>query len=218
LSPASTMYAPPPAVVAPAPRRSGLAAGGPLLAICCLLFILFLIASTIVLALIPVYVQRDIDPVGNSPRYTAVMTPQGRDDVPEGNFDQNSLNNFNAASDSAVGLNSGAFNADSSTSTQGAGKRKRRGFGLVRERRASGISYCKFRFNRRRCSICGTRNFLRRVIQYTITIVITILPVGGGAATFVLQTVTFLVRIFFGDLTVPPFLGSGSTVTGRLAG
>jgi len=37
-------------------NRRGLG-GLPILALCCLLFILFLIASTIVLALIPVYIQ-----------------------------------------------------------------------------------------------------------------------------------------------------------------
>lgn len=49
-------------------RRAGLA-GGPLLAICCLIFVLFLIAATIVLALIPVYLPNKTVSTSNEMNY-----------------------------------------------------------------------------------------------------------------------------------------------------
>ncbi|UJR24627.1 hypothetical protein I4U23_006001 [Adineta vaga] len=214
------MYAPPPPVVAAAPRRSGLAASGPLLAICCLLFILFIIASTIVLALIPVYINRDIDERGLSPLYYASMDPD--QDLPAGTLTGNSAANIGAASENALGLTPGSMPVQGGTSVDTIGKRKRRGFGILRERRQSRRkTFCPFRFNLKKCAKCGFGKFRQSIKVYTITVTIFLFElVTQQTNTY---TVTYTITLIFTSFT-PPSLsndasnpGSGA-VTGKLQG
>jgi hypothetical protein len=100
------MYSPPPAVVPVTPARRGFTQG-PLLAICCLGIILFLIAATIVLALIPLYIpKKTLTPGGTSSSNSFTLTPQrsGRkrdaSNQPlgdDGNLDATATANINSA-------------------------------------------------------------------------------------------------------------------------
>jgi hypothetical protein len=118
------MYAPPPVGVAGGSPRTGLLASAPVLAICCLLFILFVIASVIILALIPVYVAKSN--TINVPTYTYVIGSNNTIVQSKGN-----IANIIAR---ALGISSNLVTIKSVSS---AGKRKRRGFGLSRSRRFS---------------------------------------------------------------------------------
>ncbi|CAF4347242.1 unnamed protein product, partial [Adineta steineri] len=91
------MYAPLPAAVVRRNRETGFTAGGPILAICCLGFVIFLIAATIVLALIPVYLSKRSGGSSSSstPRYTMIMNPGTA--LPEGTLNSQSLSNINSA-------------------------------------------------------------------------------------------------------------------------
>ncbi|CAF0965275.1 unnamed protein product [Adineta ricciae] len=193
------MYAPPPAVAAGGARRSGLAASGPLLAVCCLLFILFLIASTIVLALIPVYLAtRDGNTITNSPTYLMTLSPTNGTGLTETNLDSTSLSNIATAAATAANAPSGSFSVNSGTSTVNtAGRRKRRGFGLVRQRRDGFKLYCPFSFNRLRCGgLCDGGAFRKRIQTfYTIINVLT---------SFGYQNIYFFVTITYSTtFTVP---------------
>ncbi|CAF1316001.1 unnamed protein product [Adineta steineri] len=190
------MYAPP---AAAANRRSGLAASGPLLAICCLGFILFLIAATIVLALIPVYLStRGSTSSSTTPRYTLSGTPVGnakRDYMgdKEGTLADPSNANIAAAMDSGLGLNSGSTVADGTASMASTtSRRRRRGFGLDRERRAGIIKlFFPFRFNKHHCDKCINKGFQESI--KTFTIIVTIFFVGDSTP----YRIKFTCVIFF---------------------
>ncbi|CAF1051581.1 unnamed protein product [Adineta ricciae] len=204
------MYAPPPAVAAGGARRSGLAASGPLLAICCLLFILFLIASTIVLALIPVYLStRDSNSSTYSPTYLMTMTPTNGSFGGEGTLSSDSLSTIASASETATGIPSGSFSVNSGTSTaNSSGRRKRRGFGLIRHRRAISIVYCPFAFNRKRCGARCDGSAFRAKIK-TFTIIVTVI-VSGTTYTNVIFTV---VITYSSNYVIPtPSSSTGSVV------
>ncbi|CAF0838065.1 unnamed protein product [Adineta steineri] len=198
------MYAPP---AAAANRRSGLAASGPLLAICCLGFILFLIAATIVLALIPVYLStRGSTSSSNTKNYVMTMTPPGsgkRDSssIPEGSIDSTTITNINNAVNSNMGFESGTTNGVSGTASTVPTSRRRRGFGLQRERRASIVKlFFIFFFNKHHCDKCGNKGWQNGVKPFIIRVFVNIYITGTNTLVFS-DYVTFTCTIDFSGNT-----------------
>ncbi|CAF1315745.1 unnamed protein product [Adineta steineri] len=204
------MYAP---VQTPAVRRSrgaGLSAGAPILAICCLGFILFLIAATIVLALIPVYLSKrsGSSSSSSSPRYYAVMNPATA--LSEGILDSQSLSNINTAMVSALNLQSGSVVSESGTIATTTGKRKREESELVRESRAGTTQlYYAFHFNKNKCDKCGNMGYLQSIHSFPVTANISI---NNGAW----QVVTFAVSLLLTSSSnnIPSTSTSASTTAG----
>ncbi|CAF0888570.1 unnamed protein product [Adineta steineri] len=165
------MYAPPPAA---ANRRGGLAASGPLLAICCLGFILFLIAATIVLALIPVYLSTrgSSSSSANTASYQLQMTPsadarkRSLATLVEGTFADSTLALLILLIESKLNLNHGSCLIPSCTSVFTS--RRRRGFGLLRERRGLYPNvFCPISFSRKHCDKCGNKGFQNSIKPFT---------------------------------------------------
>ncbi|CAF0838381.1 unnamed protein product [Adineta steineri] len=168
------MYAPLPAAVVRRNRETGFSASGPILAICCLGFVIFLIAATIVLALIPVYLSKRSGGSSSSstPRYTMIMNPGTA--LPEGTLNSQSLSNINSAMNNALNLQSGSFVSESGTvATGGKRKRKREGFEIFRDRRAGTTQlYIVFHFNKQKCDKCGNMGYLQSIPSFPVTVVI----------------------------------------------
>ncbi|CAF1073054.1 unnamed protein product [Adineta steineri] len=166
------MYAPPPSVPARRNRGSGLAAGSPILAICCLGFILFMIAATIVLALIPVYLSKRS---GGSPRTTTptyLLTMNSRTvALPEGNLDSPSLADVGASVDKALNLPSGSTQVKQGAVEATNGKRKRRQSRALRNKRGvDGTTLlCTLIFNIIKCNQCGNLGFLESIKSFVVT-------------------------------------------------
>ncbi|UJR14942.1 hypothetical protein I4U23_001923 [Adineta vaga] len=187
------MYAPPPAAAPGGAARSGLAASGPILAICCLLFILFLIASTIVLALIPVYLStRDSTSSSKSSPYTLTGTPGsiiGEDRkrtsysaLTEGSLDSSVPTAIANAMISALSLQSGSVLVDTCLISSSS-SRKRRGFGLLREYRDTIPKLiCLFRFEKTKCTKCGASSYLNSIKSFTMTASHKATPIGKSAS------------------------------------
>lgn len=129
------MYAPPrPVPVAAAPARA--TALGPLLGICCLLIIGFLIAATIVLALIPVYLPRQGQPSNQNNAAYPFRGTTPSDLGNDGNIPAGSLGSFNSPIDNAIRAGPGTTSTQRGAIATGAqGKRKRRVLDLIRSRR-----------------------------------------------------------------------------------
>jgi len=195
------MYAPPPAVVPVVPQRSGFNA--PLAAICCLALVLFLIAATIVLALIPLYIPtKDATAGGNTNTYYFLMTPnQTLGD--DGSLSDDATNTVSDAISEGLGMSAGALEADSATTVSTtSGGRRRRGFGISRVERQGGSSgqncYHRGRFRRRFCGLC-------RIVVTVITIVVSF--IYGGIRLYI----QFVVYIFTVAINIPATQGSKAT-------
>jgi len=201
------MYVPPPPVVPVTPRRRGILAGGPILAVCCLGIILFLIASTIVLALIPVYLPtRNTNLGGTTQTFFFLLTPN----VTLG--DDGTLSPAaEAAIANAISAQLGfvpsslQFDGNIVVATKSS-KRRRRGFGLTRNERAQNRQQCygRGRFLRQFCKQCVITKFV-----FTIVVVF----FYGG----ILQVVEFLVTIFLISFPFPATLSSSTTTTSSTA-
>ncbi|CAF0862929.1 unnamed protein product [Adineta steineri] len=166
------MYAPPPSVAARRNRGSGLAAGGPLLAICCLGFILFLIAATIVLALIPVYLSKRGGGTPSTTTPTYLLTMNSRTvPLPEGNLDSASLADVGASVDKALNIPSGSTQVTAGAVEATNGKRKRRQSRALRNKRGvDGTTLlCTLLFNKLKCDKCGNLGFLESIKSFVIT-------------------------------------------------
>jgi hypothetical protein len=195
------MYAPPPAIV-PASGRSGLAANGALLAVCCLALILFLIAATIVLALIPVYLpSRSATLTRTTQTYYFVLTPNGTigDDGTLSSTDSTTLYNAICAS---LGFPAGCIKSQGNVLVaSSSSKRRRRGFGLTRTERAITQKwYFAAQFFQQKCGTC----------PITITTFIITITITYGGKT---QVVTITVTIFTITITFPVTLSSSTTPT-----
>jgi len=211
------MYAPPPVARNAAPARGGILASGPLLAVCCLLFILFLIAATVVLALIPVYVSSKDGPVssGRAGPYSAVLTPTSTDLVP-GTLTADANTNVGKGMDSALGIPSGTVQVASGTSVAANGRRKRRGFGLTRQRRDIVVIQIIFYFLTAKCSKCGKSSFHKSIGRFSFTAIIWILDALGivrGPFT------TSFAGVFSTDPSaITTIASTAATATAKLAG
>lgn len=206
------MYSAVPAVVpvASAPRRAGLA-GGPLLAICCLIFVLFLIAATIVLALIPVYLpNKTVSTSAGSEPYYFTMTPDQPLTGPDGELDDTARTDLGQQIDKAQGFPSGSTNVEEALVRTPAARRKRRTFALQRNRRQTSIRVIlvRTRFLPALCGLCIVRatvfnfpfSFMFNGVRVSVTMtavassspptVSTLAPVTGEVSTTVAGEVT----------------------------
>jgi hypothetical protein len=194
------MYAPPSTVV---PARQGFTQG-PLLAACLLGLILFLIAATIVLALIPLYLPtHDATLVGTTNPSTFVLTPNkqlGND----GTLSAAATSTINSQIAKGLGFGSNAIQSGNGVvSSTSSGKRKRRGFTLIRnDRQANGQKVYIFgSFLRSVCGVC-------KVTIFDITITATFVY---GTTTI---TITFAVEVFFDQaISIPATLASTTSTT-----
>jgi hypothetical protein len=195
------MYGPPPAAVVPvAPRRGGIS--GPLAAMLCLGVILFLIAATIVLALIPVYLpSRNAQQTGTTKTYYFVLSPNqtlGDDGILSNSA---SITSLEQAISSALGLNVNSFVIDGNVviATVNSGKRRRRGFGLERSERSTQQNlYCHGRFLHKFCGSC-------LIVQTIITFFAEIFY--GG----VLVPLEFVCQVYPIVISVPATVGSSTS-------
>jgi hypothetical protein len=204
------MYAPPPVVVPVARQRTGILGAGPILAIACLLFLLLIIASVIILSLIPVYTPRRAGSTsGNSQVYFIILNYNGTLGS-DGTLSQSALNSIARAIEQARGLPTGSIVAvsGSASSTAVAGKRKRRASQVSRSRRGilngfSQLIYFFFVFNLLLCRICII-SVAQRFLN--LTFVVQIIFFG----TF--QTLNCIIQsIGAGFVSVPPFLLTSTT-------
>jgi hypothetical protein len=199
------MYVSPPAVVpVVAPQRNF--TNGPLLALCCLMFILFLIAATIVLALIPIYLPaKNANLNNNSPSYYFLLTPNGTAIPYNGPLTQPALTQIANAIAVQLGFPAGSLVLDSATVTTIQGRRKRRAFGLSRIRRQSGTQQisCVGRFQRNTCRRFG--NCVPKVLTFSLSITITINGVS--------YTITFTVQISTNSFPSPGQTSTSTTTT-----
>jgi len=196
-------------------QRGGLA-GIPLLAVCCLLFLLFLIAATIVLALIPVYLQaKNVQQGGRSQTFFGRSDFSGAT-VSDGSVGSSGLTAIGNGIASSVGASPGAVTVPSATfATTGGtgGKRKRRGLAL-RSRRfntaTGGIQFLFFTFffNFAFCPIRG------KCAKPATTIIVT-------SITFIYQnvviTITLIITVFTSAIAVPPTQAALTTTTASTA-
>jgi len=204
------MYAPPVIPVSPA-RTRGLA-GGPLLGICCLFIIGFLIAATIVLALIPVYIPRK----GNASTSTAVSNPfigdTNTDLGNDGNFDANARAALSSGVDKGTGVNPGTTSTPTAAAATTGGSRRRRALDRTRSRRLLtffGLQriYCIFSFDKRHCGgRCSLGRFFVEIEVITIVVSFTF-------NNFFFQNVVIRFEIFFGVFIIPPFKLHQTTTT-----
>ncbi|CAF1278527.1 unnamed protein product [Adineta ricciae] len=180
--------------------RTVFKANAPILAICALFFVFFLIAGTIVLALIPIYLStKDVAAVGRSSTYYATMTPDVS--LPEGTLDAQSLKNINNELDKALKVHSGAVNMISGIVSGGDKKRRRRGLLLDRNRRGAVRVYCSFYFNIKICPRCGNAGFRQTIRKFTFTVQLWIIDWFG-----ILRGpfyVTFTVVISYTPIAIP---------------
>jgi len=150
------MYAPPPVAAVPVRRR---AFNAPLAAICCLGLILLLIAATIVLALIPIYLPRKDVNAGTTNPFSFTLTPDQTlgDDGPLSADAQNSLAN---SISTGAGLPAGSLALDSAVAATSS-RRRRQDSDLERDKRATNQKvYCRGRFRHSVCGLCRIINFL----------------------------------------------------------
>jgi hypothetical protein len=205
------MYAPPPAIVpAPAGRSGGLATG-PILAICCLLFILFLIATTIILALIPVYLPRkDVttSAASNSPYYIVGNLGQS----PGGDTALDAANRARVAQslDAATGAPAGTTTVQNGALQAVTSGRKRRTLALTRTRR-QGVVYTIFLvvvFNVRLCAFCGLAGFSSRFAVFTL--VVELFLFGAFRS---LRCAMRLTRIFFDIVAILGTIAANAATT-----
>ncbi|CAF1159951.1 unnamed protein product [Rotaria sp. Silwood1] len=196
---------PPPPPPPPAPSRGGGLLAGPLLLFCCPLIVLFLAAATIVLSLIPVYVEKSVPVVGLCPQtfYAIGNYPGslGNDRYLSGAERQN----LAQAMEQQLHLRSGSIVIEQAAIATTAQKRKRRGYDLTRFRRgqtALGIQrlYVIFRINQRRSISCKLRsNSLSGTTALGVPMVINIGTTAFAIPPFVTATV------------VSPTAGAGGT-------
>jgi len=149
------MYAPPPVAAVPVRRRTF---NAPLAAICCLGLILFLIAATIVLALIPIYLPRKDANAGTTNPFAFTLTPNQRlgDDGPLSADAQNSLAN---SISTGAGLPAGSLALDSAVAATSS-RRRRQDSDLERDKRDTNQKvYCRGRFRHSVCGLCRILNF-----------------------------------------------------------
>ncbi|CAF0838325.1 unnamed protein product [Adineta steineri] len=193
------MYAPLPAA---RNRRAGFAAGAPILAICCLGFILFLIAATIVLALIPVYLSKRSGGSSSSmsPRYQFVLTPnpaakrQTSYTPPAGStLDTASLASIDSELARVLKISADAILIE---------------YGIVASDGTSKV-YCPLEFNKQKCSKCGNNGFLESIQSFAITPTI-----FGHPVSYAVVLILNSNNIPTTSTAAPGSSGSGSSGTG----
>jgi hypothetical protein len=187
--------------------RAGGFAAGPLLAICCLATILFLIAATIVLALIPIYLPTKSATAGTTQNYFLKGTP-GTAVPTDGNLNPTTQSNIAKALDAKLNAPSGTSVFDSSKAvTSGGGRRRRRGL-LSRSRRdQSGPNIQNFfhtcHFRSDLCQKCDRSSFILAFGSFSLSVFI--LELG--------QTIIINYIISSTAFTIPPITSATTTTT-----
>ncbi|CAF3226441.1 unnamed protein product [Rotaria socialis] len=193
------MYARPP-VTGPQKLSNGL----PLLLMCCLLFIVLLIASTIVLALIPVYLERKDATLASSKSYYAVGDFDGSLGN-DGQLDASARDTIARAIEKQLGLPTGSIVVDQGTVATSTGRRKRRSAKLSRFGRGQisrGLQrlYLIFHINRVKCLACRIS---------PVTIIITVTIVFNGQTI----TIVIVIRISVEVIKIPATLSPSTAAT-----
>jgi len=191
------MYAPPPMVVPARAGRSGGLASAPILAICCLLFILFLIAATIILALIPVYLQRkNVQTTSTTPFYASGTLDQsaGGDTA----LDATNRASLARAIEAATGAPAGSGTVtNGAVTSSAAGKRKRRKLGLVRNRRddpkagGSVLIFLIIIFSPK-CSSCHGGGFLSKFASFNFIVELIFFGISRSFHCLLRLTIIFI--------------------------
>jgi len=172
------MYAQPPDAAVAVPARRGFTQG-PLLAICCLGIILFLIAATIVLALIPLYIPQKVATASSTNPYTFTFSPNsaGRKrqtintfNGTDGTLDSTATTRFTQAISIHFGFSSSAFQSTSN--------------GVVSSVSGTRLIYIAGRFQRGICGVCTVStatisslsvSFTYNGVTYSISFTVTVL-------------------------------------------
>jgi hypothetical protein len=189
--------------VAPARGLGGI----PVLALCCLLFLLLVIASTIVLALIPVYVSASQATQGGTSKSYSATADYSGSPVNDGSLDSNAKTSLGNSMATGLGVPNGGVNVKSATFATSSGRRRRRALSH-RNRRISingliQLLYIIFVFVRSVCGSCIT-------IASNIAINFAVSFVYGG----ILFARTLSVTIFStAVISVPATLASSTTST-----
>ncbi|CAF1028808.1 unnamed protein product [Rotaria sordida] len=192
------------------PRRKAAYISIPILSICCLLLAVFLIASTVLLSLIPIFLPKK-DVSWTSPTYFLTIDFDGSLGS-DGSLDSAAREAFASKVAEALGLPEGAVIVIRGIVATEASKRKRRGLPLSRFRR--GITslgrqriHLEYRFDETRCSsTCRSPTFVTR------------LPITTISVEFIYNGVRFVItgRIDFSSgtqLSIPSTLAAEAFIT-----
>jgi len=204
------MYGPlrtgPPRVIAPPPppRRGGRFGAVPLLAICCLGTILFLIAATIILSLIPLYINRHGNGANQfgQPVFLIFRFLNGTVDeiqrLPDGTVPNDGTNYQNLATqlETAQGLPAGSLIVEELVVSTPQTKRRRRSqFALNRNKRQGSDRRLNCR-TRSRLNVCGLLCVLNRLIrsfeQLIIRVFVFTVRIFGIVVEIILIEVTLI--------------------------
>ncbi|CAF1361917.1 unnamed protein product [Rotaria sordida] len=202
------MYANGPPITPDAPRRKD-SALGQLLCIGCTIFVLFLVAATIVLALIPLYLpKKTVTPSEYSQYYYATGDYSGSLGN-DGPLSPAARQNITRAMEDKLGLPPDSVDMDSASVASTSSERKRRGYDVARFRRYRPSRrlqrlYMSFRLRRRRCFECSL-HFRIFSISYTFEI-------DGMVFTLVI-TINIRVIGFTMPPTLPPLTSTIQTNT-----
>lgn len=172
------MYGPPPVAIpvqtVPPRPRSGIGGIAPLLGICCLALIGLLVAATIVLALIPVYLPRRRGAASTTTAPIFLTGNLNQTAGPNGVLPSSNFANIARAIERARGLPAGSITVQQAVvRNNGNGRKKRNQFALTRVKRQSGfIMILQIIFNLLLCPFCGGGGFLASLINLAVIIVI----------------------------------------------
>ncbi|CAF1320790.1 unnamed protein product, partial [Didymodactylos carnosus] len=152
--------------------RSGVAGIAPLLGICCLALIGLLIAATIVLALIPVYLPKRHGASSTTPIFLTATVNQTAG--PNGALPSSNFANIARAIERARGLPAGSVVVQQAVvNSNGNGRKKRNQFALTRVKRQSTTTIIlEVVFNLLLCPFCGGGGFLASLINLDFALAI----------------------------------------------
>jgi len=211
------MYGPPPVAIpvqTPPPRpQSGIAGIAPLLGICCLALIGLLIAATIVLALIPVYLPKRHGSSSSTTAPIFLTANLNQTAGPNGALPSSNFGNIARAIERARGLPTGSVVVEQAVvNSNGNGRKKRNQFALTRvKRQSTTLLILEIVFNLLLCPFCGGGGFLASLINVDFIVAI----IGRDGLLYYLSCV-----ISQKSTTAPPgfsVAGAAATVTSASA-
>ncbi|CAF1550954.1 unnamed protein product [Rotaria sp. Silwood1] len=199
----------PPPVTADKAARKGASAALPLAAICCLCVLFFLLAATIILALIPVYLpKKDLSNLPSTKTKYIILNPQQY--VPAyGTASSSACNAIASKMASAIGYPSGSITSSSCSFAVGS-RRRRRSKWLSRSRRQSrsGKLFMQAVINYDKCQRCRLSSYLKKLLGITFTA--DFIYYGSRSVTF---TVASISDTPFGSLSTDATTTTTTTTT-----
>ncbi|CAF3277301.1 unnamed protein product [Rotaria sp. Silwood2] len=189
-------------------RRRGLV-GGPLLFICCVLSVLFLVAATIILSLIPVYLPTKVLKLSGFTETCYVLGDYSGSLGNDHQLDATECQNLAQTLEQKLGLPAGTITIDEAAIATTPRKRKRRGYDPARFRRGEtsrGFQrlYIILRLARAKCFQCKLR----------LKPFIIILTVSFGGNTFTQPiTINMCTTPFTIPALLPPITSTVQTTT-----